>query len=241
MDDPCIVFALRWEARPFLRVYRSVHRFRSAPFPLYRCRGPARAVLLAEIGVGRQCAPRLEWLLREPVLDNFAYRPRFVLSAGYSGGLSEDVRLKDIVLASDIVDVANHRWPTTWPNADCSLRRGRLLSVAEPVCEPVAKRRLGVEYGAVAVDMETALIAPLCTENGTPFGCIRVISDEVDTQVPPELTRCFEGSRLSVRRLLGQVGRSPRLLKDLWWMARDAQRASAALTDALVHLLQETS
>lgn len=241
MDDPCIVFALRWEARPVLRACKSVRRFRSAPFPLFRCHISASTFLLAEIGVGSQCAPQLEWLLREPVLENAPYRPRFVLSAGYSGGLNEQFHLGDIVLATEVVDQDGHQWPTSWPRAACSFRQGRVLTVPKPACEPEAKRKLGLDHGAVAVDMETALVARICTEHRTPFGCLRVISDAVDRRVPPQMVRCFEGSRLSVWRLLGQLGRSPGLIKDLWWMARDARRASAALTDAIVRLPQDTS
>jgi hypothetical protein len=246
LDDPCIVFALRWEARAFLRIFRPGPRFPGTPFPLYRCDPPpsalqASTICLAEIGVGQAGEAALAWLLRGPRLGDVTYRPRFFLSAGYSGGLRDDYRVGDVILASEVVDLARRTWPTTWPTGRTSFRRERLLTVAEPACEPDAKTKLAVDYNAGAVDMETALVARLCAEHGVPFGCVRVISDARQTRVPPELIRCFEGSRLSVPRLLGQLMRAPRMMKDLWWMARDARRAGRSLADALVKLLTEGS
>src|SRR5438045_1697588 len=102
-DDPCVVFALRREAVPFLREFRPHQRFAGAPCRARFC-GPAwLTVLVLETGVGPQAmATALEWLLSKPMLDNVPYRPKLVLSAGFSGALDEKSQVGDIVLATEV-------------------------------------------------------------------------------------------------------------------------------------------
>ena len=162
-----MAFALRWEARAFLRAYRPFEPFHSVPCPVYRCRRGPATVLVAEVGVGRACRPCVDWLLHRPVLGDAEYQPRLVLSAGFSGALHEDFRVGDIVVATEVVDSSGHTWPTTWPPAgrEVPFRRTRLLSVDALVGIPEQKQTLGVTYQASAVDMETATLAQWCAES----------------------------------------------------------------------------
>src|SRR4051795_7787981 len=87
-NDACILFALRREAAPFLREFRPHQRFPGAPCWTRFC-GPAwLSVLVLETGMGTaRTAAALAWLLGRPLLENVAYRPRVVLSAGFAGAL----------------------------------------------------------------------------------------------------------------------------------------------------------
>src|SRR5438552_8426931 len=193
-DDPCILFAMRREARPFLREFRPHQRFPGAPCWARFC-GPAwLSVLVLETGVGRARTERaLDWLLGRPLLGNVAYRPKMVLSAGFCGGLRDGLRTGDVVLATEVVDESGGRWPTTWPGElpaggwDPPLHRGRLLTAARLAGEPDVKRALGLEHDAPAVDMESAALARRCAAAEVPFGCVRVVLDEAATPLSPRL------------------------------------------------------
>src|SRR6516162_9664899 len=102
-DDPCILFALRREANPFLREFRPQLRFPGAPCWARFC-GPAwLTVLVLETGVGTgRARAALDWLLARPALANVVYRPRLVLSAGFCGALDEQLRVGDVLLATEV-------------------------------------------------------------------------------------------------------------------------------------------
>jgi hypothetical protein len=108
------------------------------------------------------------------------------------------------------------------------------------VTDPGEKRALGERYGAAAVDMETAAVARACGRAGVPFGCVRAISDDVDTPLSPRLAALLAGGRVSPLRLLGQVARAPGLVGELWRLARQTRLAARQLGRALGELLTLT-
>jgi len=200
-----------------------------------------------ETGVGRQRTERaLEWLLSRPLLGNVAYRPRVVLSAGFCGGLRDDLRTGDVVLATEVVDESAGRWPTTWPGElpggrwNPPLHRGRLLTAAHLAGDPEAKRALGRQHDAMAVDMETAALARLCTAAEVPFGCVRAVLDESATPLSPRLVSLLSGGRVSPWRLAAALARSPRLVGELWQLAQRARTAGDTLGRSVGELLTLT-
>lgn len=245
--DPCVIFALGREARDFRREFRPHLAFPGGPCIAHFC-GPAwLSVLVVETGVGSaRMAASLEWLLRAPRLGGVPYRPKVVVSAGYSGALREDSQIGDVLLATDIADLAGNVWPTTWPGALpaekwCpALHRGRLLTVAGLIATAEEKRRLGQKYQAAAVDMETAVVARLCSEHGVPFGCVRAISDNLDIDLSHQLVELVFEGRVAPGRLLAALARRPRLASQLWRLARHTRLASRNLGKALGELLTLT-
>ncbi len=246
-SDPCVLFALRREAMFFRREFPPHQRFAGAP-----CRahfsGPSwLTVLVLETGMGPEATERaLGWALNSPSLGGVPYRPGLVLSAGFSGALQPDRQVGDLILATEVVDGRGSAWPATWP-ADLGpgewrppLHRGRLLSLAEMVADAAGKRRLGTEHQAVAVDMETAVVARLCQRAGVPFGCLRAISDDDDTALSPQLAGVLRGGRVSPWRLAAAVARRPALVGELWRLAWDTRRAARQLALGLGELLTLT-
>ena len=245
--DPCVVFALGREAKVFRREFRPHQAFPGGPCRAEFC-GPAwLTVLVVETGIGpERMTAALDWLLAGPLLDNVPYRPKLVLSAGYSGALQENFRIGDIVLATEVADSSGNCWPVTWPVAlpaekwQPPLHQGRLLSMRHLVVSPDEKRCLGQQHDAVAVDIETAAVARLCSQHGIPFGCVRAISDEVQTALSPDLVGLFAQGRMAPWRVLGALARRPRLAGELWRLARDTRLASRKLAQALGELLTLT-
>jgi adenosylhomocysteine nucleosidase len=246
-DDPCILFALARESSFFRRAYRCHKRFHTALWRAWLCGTAPRAVRVLETGIGAaHMQAALDWVLSQPILDGNRYRPRLIISAGFSGALDEDRRLGDLVLATEMADLEGNRWPTTWPGplppgpGLPPLHRGRLLAVSYLVANPEDKRNLSRTHGAVAVDMETATVARLCSTQGVPFGCLRVISDDIRTPLSPRLVTLFSEGRLSPLRVLRALLASPRLAAELWRLARQTRYAARELGKALAELLALT-
>lgn len=246
-EDPCVLFALGREARLFLRDFPLQQRFPGAPCRARFC-GPAwLTVLVAQTGVGRERTARaLDWLLGKPVLGNVAYRPKLVLSAGFAGALHPALLVGDLMLATEVVDESGEVWPCTWPATPLrgewqpQLRRGRLVTADHIIAAPADKRALGQKHDALAVDMESAYVARRCSKEGIPFGCVRAISDGVDTALSPRLAAVLAGGGVSWWRLVTGVLRSPGLPAELWRLARHTRYAADQLGKGLGELLTLT-
>jgi adenosylhomocysteine nucleosidase len=171
------------------------------------------------------------------------YRPRFVVTAGFCGALHPDLRVGDLVLATEVIDAQGRRWPCSWPGQQpCALagaivHRGRLLTVPTPLCEPDQKRRMGHEQTALAVDMETAAIARWCQCHAIPFGSLRAVSDEQRTALSPALAGVVCGGRVAPVRLAAVLLGRPYLAAELYQLARATRRAAARLGAVLATLV----
>jgi adenosylhomocysteine nucleosidase len=247
-DDPCVLFALRRESRAFRREFRPYQRFPGAPCRAKFC-GPAwLSVLVAESGLGQAQTERaLAWLLSTPKLGDVPYRPKLVLAAGFCGALHEGLQTGELVLATEILDAASgERWATTWPGElpagpwEPALHRGRLVTVPSLAATADEKRFLGKEHDAVVVDMESAAVARRCREADIPFGCLRVVVDDLVTPLSPALAALVARGPVSVPRLAWAVVKRPRLVGELWGLARRSRTAAASLGRALGEVLTLT-
>jgi adenosylhomocysteine nucleosidase len=118
--------------------------------------------------------------------------------------------------------------------------RGRLLCVSELVGKPADKKALGARHDAVAVDMESAAIARLCSKHEVPFGCVRAISDHADTELSRDVAELIWEGRVSPWRLTKALVRSPGLVRELWGLAKQTRFAAQQLATALGELLTLT-
>jgi adenosylhomocysteine nucleosidase len=202
------------------------------------------SVLMLETGVGAaSMATALHWCLSGPRFAGMPYRPRLLVSVGFSGALQPEQRVGDLVLATEVVDQHGQRWPAlrpaAWVNRD--ITAGRLLTVPELVSDPQEKQRLGRQYEALAVDMESAVAARFCHEHKVPFACLRVISDDWQTALSPHLVELLRQERVSPARLAGRVLRHPKLIGELWRLARHTRQASWRLFSPLSAILTNAS
>jgi adenosylhomocysteine nucleosidase len=202
--------------------------------------------LALQTGVGQEAARRaLDWLATAPKLEEVAYQPKLILCAGFGGALQNNLRVGDLVLATEIVDDAGNAWPTTWPGELHGrwyppLKRGRVLSLPRLVTDPAEKRRFEAAHEALAVDMESAAIARWCRRRDILFGSLRAISDAADTPLAPELVSLVHGGRVQVGNLMKTLFRRPRLLGELWRLRRNTRLAAEQLGLALGELLTLT-
>jgi adenosylhomocysteine nucleosidase len=247
LDDPCVLFAMRREARAFYRPFRPQQTFPGAPCRARFCGPEWLTVLVLETGIGPEAIAKiLGWLLTEPRFGNLAYRPRLVITAGFAGAAQPGFRVGDVILASEVADLAGSRWPVTWPSAPLTgewrppIHRGALLGVPRIVATPEEKRTLGRQYGVAAFDMESMFVAQECRRRDVPFGCLRAISDDADSSLSPALASLLADGRVSLLRLLLGLARKPSLVGEMARLAKHTRSAGECLAAALGELLTLT-
>jgi adenosylhomocysteine nucleosidase len=225
------LFALARESAPFVRRMRLLRTFADAPCPARLFATRRDPMLVLEIGVGaRRAAAAARWVLEECT-------PRLVVACGFAGALVPTFAVGDVLVASEVVEPDEQRWRVALPAELGDLPCGRLLTASRIVATPAAKRTLAWQFGAVAVDMESAAVAEACQAARVPCACVRVISDAVDADVSPRLVELVASGRVSPLRAVAAVARSPGLALELWRLARDTRRAAARFADALHRLL----
>jgi adenosylhomocysteine nucleosidase len=158
--------------------------------------------------------------------------------AGFSGALTPGQSAGTLILATRILDEHGSDWPASWPgDRPTAIQRGRILTADRLVTEPADKAELGARYQAIAVDMESAAAARLCCERGVPFGCLRAISDTVDTRLSLELVDLLKAGRPSILAVLAALCRKPLLAGELWTLAQNTRIAAKNLAAALGELV----
>ncbi len=201
----------------------------------------SREVVLIESGVGQKAAARAT---AEAIKF---YQPQWVISAGFAGGLDESLRRGHILMADDVVNLAGQHVATNLPldpaslAASKGLHYGRLLTVDSIIRHPAERRRLAAEHASLACDMETFAVAAACRERNTQFLSVRIISDAVDDELPPEIEHL-----LKQRSLAGKLGAAAGALfkrlgaaKDLWKLREDALKASDRLAKFLSGVVEQ--
>lgn len=158
-----------------------------------------------------------------------------IISFGVAGGLSPDLEPGDCIVASGVIDFPALR-PTDplWtgklldmiPNA----RHGPIMGVSAVVADPADKRKIHTATGAMAVDMESHLVARLAQSYGLSFAAVRVVIDPADRAVPPAaLLAMAPDGGTDMSSLIWEILARPSQLAALLRIAADAYAARAAL------------
>jgi adenosylhomocysteine nucleosidase len=161
-----------------------------------------------------------------------SYGPEIVISAGFAGALVADLNVGDVVIPAKVIDAGDGSSVLTWTGSRA------LVSVAE-VATVERKRVLATKYDAVAVDMEAAAVAKGAELRGVRFAAVKVISDELDFEIPVVKGSIdTQGQFHEGRYIAGLVWRSW-----LWGrvarMARNSSLAARNLSEALRVKIEE--
>jgi adenosylhomocysteine nucleosidase len=166
------------------------------------------------------------------------FRPPFLMLAGFSGALQSGRKVGALILATEVVDEQGGRWPANWPgDRPTTAERGRVLTAEAIVANPANKRERGTRHGALAVDMESAAAARVCYEHGVPFGCLRSVSDDVDSELSPTLLGLLRRGRPSPRGVLSAILQQPLVVREMWRLASSTRLAAQRLAAALDELI----
>ena len=189
-------------------------RIAAGPGVLVVCRGHETADLL-RLAIGAGC--------------------RSIISFGVAGGLAPDLIPGDCVVASAIIDYPAVRptdplWSRKLADMIPDARHGPILGVNSVVSDPTDKSKLHAFTSAVAVDMESHLVARLADAHGLAFAAVRVIIDPAHRAVPPAaLLAMAPGGSTDVSAMVREILARPSQVSPLMRLAADAIAARAAL------------
>lgn len=246
ISDPCVIFAMRRESMAFRREFKPTEPFPKAPFWAYFCGPSWLSVLAIHCGVGKhKIAQAMDWILQKPKFGVLTYCPKVILLAGFSGSLSDRLAVGDLVLAREIANPKGQCWKTTWPgdlpnNLQPPLTEGKILMCDRIVGKTSEKKSLATQFASLAVDMECALFAEKCSAANIPFGCIRAISDDVETEVSAKFISLLSGGNVSLWKIFAGLMKSPALFPQMMRLAKSTAKASENLGKALGELLTFT-
>ena len=132
-----------------------------------------------------------------------------VISAGTCGALAPDLGVGDLILPESVLGLSGERLNVT-PGAHRAAvalaggaRTGLLLTTSDVVATPEAKAARFQATGALAVDLESAIILAWASHQGCPSLVVRAVSDTAAQRLPAELVGLVtrEGKLLTGRVL----------------------------------------
>ena len=239
LGQPCdigVVFALGAEQGCTEDLLGDLQFIEAAGVPIRIGQLEGRTIVLATSGPGPAAAAQACRML----LD--VHRPQWLISAGFCGGLQAELRRNDIVGATEFVDrpelsaaLAGALSKASTTRIPAPNHQGRFATVQRIVARGADKRALGVATGALACEMESAAVVEVCAERAAQCLVLRIVSDPVDEDLPPDLEPLM--SAKSTARTLGAVvgalWRRPASAKDLWQLKENALMAADTLAKHL--------
>ena len=250
--DVGIVFALGNESGGLEDLLEGVVRTRAAGFAVRQGQRHGRPVVLAISGTGRQAAQRATDAMI------LGHHPRWVISSGFCGGLTAEVKRHEIVIANSVTGDggrgAGDGGRGTGGGLELDLARldpavlvppprvhvGRLVTVDRIVRRPAEKLELGERHQALAADLESLAVAEVCRGLGVPCLAIRVVSDALEDELPREVERLARQKTRAAR--WGAVFEAflsrPGVVKDLYKLKEEALVASDCLGRFLTRVIE---
>lgn len=158
-----------------------------------------------------------------------------LISFGVAGGLSPGLKPGTCVIGSSIIDddgerATDSRWAQRLARLIPGSVQGAIAGVLEPVAHSSAKRRLHERTGAIAVDMESHVVAAAAEQHGVPLAAIRVVVDPVERTIPDSaLAGSLPDGTIDPLAVIRSLVRNPRDLVGLVRMSFDARAARATL------------
>lgn len=171
------------------------------------------------------------------VVEEAASAAECLVSFGIAGGLKPGLRAGDIVLSTEVVD-EDRRWlssdairPRIGELAEeIGAIEGPVLGARIAVATKTDKRRAWRQTGAIAVDLESVVVARAAAALGIPFVVLRAIADPAVRELPPAALVPLNGDGTpALGQVLASVLSRPRQLPSLLTVAREARQALQAL------------
>jgi adenosylhomocysteine nucleosidase len=166
-------------------------------------------------------------------------RASCLMSFGIAGALSPDLRAGDLVISAEVVS-NDQRWRADERFQDrvaeltleIGAYRGAVLGADAILPTGQAKSKAWIETGALAVDLESAVVARIASRAGIPFLVVRTIADTASRELPPAaLIPLSEAGTPNLARVLASVLRRPRQIGTLIGLALETRMALLALAD----------
>ncbi len=163
-----------------------------------------------------------------------------LVSFGLAGGLDPALAPGALVLAASVITPQGDRletdiaWRQTFrQSAPDGVIESAIAGSERAVKTAAGKQAMHASTGAVAVDMESHIVAAAAEDAGLPFLVIRVVADPAARAIPDLAMKSLdaEGNTL-ILPVLMTVLRRPKELAGLLQLAMDSRKAFAALRRA---------
>jgi adenosylhomocysteine nucleosidase len=208
-----IVAALEREVRPLVQQWKTVEREYDGR--KYKFFENGRAVLVCG-GIGPEAARRAT----EAIIS--LYAPLLVQSVGFAGALDPTLKVGTVLAPVCVIDAKDGS------RVEAAVGHWVLVSVDQPASVQ-QKSRLAEAYWAHAVDMEAAAVARGAQAHGITFVGLKVISDEADFEMPPLSKFITAAGQFRTAAFAGFVLLRPWLWLRVFRLARNSNKAAAAL------------
>lgn len=242
--EPCnilFVFAMNIESGGSVDLLQDSEYAKLPSFAAHVGQWGKHKVAVIDGGVGAQKAS----LATENAIK--ILRPNWVVSAGFAGGLNDALHKGQILMADKLADEKGNELdvgfaisPEVAANTK-GLHVGRLLTVNRLISEVEEKKQLGETHNALACDMETFAVAKVCAAMKVRLLSVRVISDSVHDQLPPEIEKLMQQQSLAsqIGAAAGAIFNRPSSVKDMWKLREDALKASDRLARFLAGIADQ--
>lgn len=201
-----IIFAMKEELDEFIKLTTLKETKKIYDLTLYECSLFNKDLVLVESGVGKVNAARTTQILIDKM------NPKYIFNVGVAGSISDKVNVMDIVLASRLVqhdfDITSFNHEKGYipnvgiymdtdkylldicrsVNVDVNTHIGTIASGDIFVTEKNMSNKINTKFDALAVEMEGASIAQVCTLSKVPYLVIRSISDSPNKNDDNKLT-----------------------------------------------------
>ena len=171
----------------------------------------------------------------EAMLEERAAEASGIASIGIAGALAPDLRPGQWVVARAVLDrtealPADRAWTDRLAARLPGTVEGTFLGIDAMVAEETDKAALHAATKAIAVDMESHVVARVAARHGRPFAAARVICDPAHRTLPPAARVGMRpDGRMDVRAVLRALIIEPGQLPDLMRTAWEAERAFRSL------------
>jgi len=185
-------------------------------------------VPILHTGVGQDAVAR--------TLDCFLerHRPQVLISSGFAGGLTGNLRIGQIFLAQNLSD------PELLSSAQGALasmspRVGTLITGSAVIDSREERDALARSSGAVAIDMESEFIGAACARHGVRMLSLRAFSDTPQRPfgIPSAVLFDLQRQRTNLGRLAAYLVRHPGAVSRLVGIGARVKTARRALAAAL--------
>ena len=242
-DTICILGAVKEEIAGIKGRMKINHRLKLGTADVFCGLWEKRSIVLVRTGIGKVRAS--EALAQ--VLENYSLS--MVISLGYAGGTHPDLKSGDLLVADRFLVGPKHDEPPeeipiksclteqvgkVLPSDKYPVHRGGLLTVDRVVNLPEDKKSLGENYGTMAIDMETSVLAQLAAENNLPFLSVRAISDRVDQELIDVTPFMEKDGKISKLKAGWYVVTHPASIKTFMSLQEVANRATKNITEFLM-------
>jgi len=160
-----------------------------------------------------------------------------LVSFGVAGGLSPFLEPGHVILSAEVIGDDRHWRPNDRFHQQIrgladriGALEGAVLGSRAILATEDDKTRAWRETGALAVDLESAIVARAAEAAGIPFLVLRTIADPSTRELPPAaLIPLAENGTPSLIRVAAEVLRRPSQITSLFGLARETRQALTAL------------